>query len=279
MSTIQKYRVSYKENDLLSYHEELSKELIDIYISGKNNIEVVSIDQIIEDIPNFYKLRVIDLLHHSYQHYYPSQISKIDIRKHLKDNIVLKKFISNIIKGRPDEAIYCLKQINEDNSVTWLKIAKIQFTFELDEATMLCKRRTETLSFYNENDEIDNDYIFIISDEHYNFFNEDGIINYYDTLKMAEESQLTLNAIINDLKMKVNAILMQIFIPQGKNYFETKEIGAKFFLKYNSEIQTYISTGSFDLRDAILNDTEFTWLDVVVASNLTFRDIIVDAAS
>lgn len=276
MPTITKYRITYSLNGLINEHEESTLEKANAY-KLLNDLTNVTIQEIIEDIPNFYPLRVIDLLHPDYKNYYPARISKIDIRKHLQSSIVLKKFISNMVKGRPDEAIYCLEQTDSNNNKSFLKIARIRFEFTLDPTTQLCISRKEILGFYNSNDVIDLDYEFEISSEQYSYTHIDGVTpNLYDIQKMSTESEQTLKLIIINLKMKVNAVLAQLYFPQGKTYNEVLDMGVALMDKYEKDIATYERTGKGNFRASIENDIEFTWLNDLIAPNYTIRNLIMD---
>lgn len=276
MSTITKYRIIYNNENGLNEHEESTLEKANAY-KLLNDLTDATIQEITENIANFYPLRVIELLHPSFKHFYPSQISKIDIRKHLQSSIILKKFISNMVKGRPDEAIYCLETKDENNVKTYIKIARIKFEFILDPTTQLCISRKEILGFHNTNDQVDTDYEFEISSEQYEFFHLDGVTpNLYDIQKMSTESEQTLKLIIINLKMKVNAVLTQLYFPQGKSYTEVLDMGVALMDKYEKEIATYERTGKGNFRSSIENDTEFAWLNDLIAPNYTIRNLIMD---
>lgn len=276
MSTITKYRIIYNNENGINEHEESTLEKANAY-KLLNDLTDATIQEITENIANFYPLRVIELLHPSFKHFYPSQISKIDIRKHLQSSIILKKFISNMVKGRPDEAIYCLEVKDENGNKSYIKIARIRFEFILDPTTKLCVSRKEILGFYNANDEIDSDYEFEISSEQYNFFHLDGVTpNLYDIQKMSTESEQTLKLIVINLKMKVNSVLAQLYFPQGKTYDEVLDMGVALMDKYEKEIATYERTGKGNFRSCIENDTEFSWLNDLIAPNYTIRNLIMD---
>lgn len=276
MSIIIKQRLIYSLNDLTHEFEASTIEEINDYIL-LNDLADYTITEIQEDIPNFYPLRVVPLLHANSKHYFPLKIRQIDVRKHLQDSIILKKFISNIVKGRPDEAIYCLKQVDENNVVTWLKIARIRFEFILDPVTKLCISRKEIMGFYNTNDEVDLDYEFEISSEQYEALQPDGVTPHlYDIQKMSTESEQTLKLIIINLKMKVNGALGAIYMPQGKTYAEVLDMGVALMDKYEKDIATYERTGKGNFRSSIENDTEFSWLNDLIAPNYTIRNLIMD---
>jgi hypothetical protein len=272
MTVITKYRINYDDTE----HEENSIEAMEAYIV-EQNLSNINIQTITEDIPNFYSLRVIPLLHTNSKHFYPLKIKQIDVRKHLQDSVILKKFISNIVKGRPDEAIYCLKQVDENNITTWVKIARIRFEFILDPVTKLCISRKEIMGFYNTNDEIDPDYEYEISSEQYEALQPDGITPHlYDIQKMSTESEQTLKLIIINLKMKVNGALVSIYMPQGKTYAEVLDMGVALMDKHEKDIATYERTGKGNFRTSIENDTEFAWLNDLIAPNYTIRNLIMD---
>ena len=276
MSIINKKKLTYLLNGLIHEFESLTTEGINDYIT-LNDLTDYTITEIQEDIPNFYPLRVVDLLHINSKHYFPLKIRQIDVRKHLQDSIILKKFISNIIKGRPDEAIYCLKQVDENNVITWLKIARIRFEFILDPVTKMCVSRKEIMGFYNTNDEVDPDYEFEISNEQYEALQPDGVTPHlYDIQKMSTESEQTLKLIIINLKMKVNGALRAIYMPQGKTYAEVLDMGVALMDKYEKDIATYERTGKGNFRTSIENDIEFAWLNDLIAPNYTIRNLIMD---
>ena len=266
-----KVKISFYNSDgHLCETDKNTIEEAEIFIIENNIILAKPLETYTDEIYVESELRVLKYLHHDYIKYYPNRICKIDIRKHLMDGLQLKKLVSNIIKGRPDEAIYIHPDTQE-------KIARIRFEFRLDPNTLLCNIRREWLGFYTIDNLIEIEYL--ISEEKTDFFNSDGTTNYYDTLKMAQESELTLSNIINNLKMKVNGSLMAIYIPQGLNYFQIKEIGASFFTKYQKEIATYINTGSMSLKDAIITDTTTDWLNVNISQTQTIRDLIIECVS
>lgn len=276
MSIITKHRIKYSLNDLTHEFEASTIEGINEHIL-LNDLTDYTIEEIQEDIPNFYPLRVVPLLHVNSKHYFPLKVKQIDVRKHLQDSVILKKFISNIVKGRPAEAIYCLKQVDENNVVTWVKIARIRFEFILDPVTKLCISRKEIMGFYNTNDEVDPDYEYEISSEQYEALQPDGITPHlYDIQKMSTESEQTLKLIIINLKMKVNGALVSIYMPQGKTYAEVLDMGVALMDRYERDIATYERTGKGNFRTSIESDTEFTWLNDLIAPNYTIRNLIMD---
>ena len=199
------------------------------------------------------ELRVIDYVSDNFLNLHPS---KIDFRRHLKENIYLQKSVTTLPNGRPVFSNYTYEGV---------LIAEIEFIFEVNQFNFMT-RRTEKLSYYKRNGEKSEQWI--IADDSYNANDP------YHLREMMKERSEARSMIIEEIKAMSNGVLASYYIPQGKSYGEILVIAGDFWGKYSTSINAWINVGSPKFSQEISVDSEFPFLDVLISPTVTARQYI-----
>lgn len=204
------------------------------------------------------ELRVMDYVDEKFATLPPS---KIDFRRHLKENLYLQKSVTMLPNGRPQVATYTLDGF---------LIAEIEFVFETN-AFNFMTRRTEKLSYYKRNNTKSDQWV--IADD---FFD---VANPYHLREMMKERSEARSMIFEEVKAFLNGILAQFYLPQGWTYGQILEVAGDFWVTYSSDIDAWINVGSPRFATNLTADTEFDFLDVVVSEGVTVRQYVLTKTS
>lgn len=203
-------------------------------------------------------LRVIPYVDDQFVLFHPS---KIDFRRHLKQNIYLQKSITMLPNGRPQTATYSYDGVN---------IAEIEFIFEAN-AFNFMTRRTEKLSYYKNNNTKTEQWV--IADDFYD------VANPYHLREMMKERSEARAMILEELKAFLNGVLAAFYIPQGKTYGEILVIVGDFWSVYSNDIDSWINVGSPKFSINLTADTEFDFLSASVNETTTVRQYVLNKIS
>jgi hypothetical protein len=204
------------------------------------------------------ELRVLDYVQDSFLNLHPS---KIDFRRHLKENIYLQKNILMLPNGRPQKALY---SYNDE------LIAEIEFTFEVNDFNFMT-RRIEKLAYYKRNDTTTDQWV--IADDVYD------VANPYHLREMMKERSEARSMIFEEVKAFLNGVFAAYYVPQGKSYAEILVIAGALWNKFSTDIDAWINVGSPKFSQNIADDTDFEVLDFQIAAGVTLRAWILDKVS
>lgn len=194
------------------------------------------------------RLKVLDLVASEFQYWMPN---KIDFRRHLRDGINFEKKVVMLPNGRPDYAEYTYQ-----GEV----MARISFIFEVDQFNFMTKR-TEILSYMRKNGSFGHPYA--IWSQKYSRL---------EPSQQAERIKERVDArtqIFTAMKANIETFLAVYFMGQGMSYEQVLEIGGEFSMVYASLISAWKDTGTPALKNAILADTQFAWLDMPLPQTIT----------
>jgi hypothetical protein len=114
------------------------------------------------------------------------------------------------------------------------------------------------------------------------WFLNDGSIGYtkttnksYTTLEAIQAGETRRANVISDLKINVIGLIMSM--QQGVTSIQAQMTGAPFLNTYALQISKYIQGFEQDIKDAIQNDTTFTWLNLVIPNTggMTVRQYLI----
>ena len=227
-------------NDYITDADRLSR--YDAAITYYNNSQTLHITDIIDDA-------FINL---------PKD--KIDFRRHLKNGIYLNKVVTMLKNGRPSYCIY------EYQGTSY---ARIRFEF-LTNAFNLVSNKKTWLGFYNLNGDIITEYLLT---------NELIDLNsLYGLQKAVEERFQARSYIFDEIKSYVNAVILQVYMSQGKTYEEVLVDGGNFWRDYNDEISSWCHIGGITIiSDKLNSEIKYPFLDLPSGyPNMTLRQWIID---
>jgi hypothetical protein len=199
------------------------------------------------------ELRVLDHVADQYKNL-PSP--KIDFRAHLRENIYYQKNLIMLPNGRPQKALY---------SYEGVLIAEIEFIFEVD-AFNFMTRRIEKLAYYKRNGTITEQWI--IADDSFDRENP------YHLREIMKERSEARSLILEEIKAFLNGVLASFYVPQGKTYQEILEIAGQFWAAYATPINSWINVGSPQFAVNLNAETNFPFLDVNIAENVTVKQFV-----
>lgn len=204
------------------------------------------------------ELRVMDYVQDQFLNLPPS---KIDFRRHLKENIYLQKNVLMLPNGRPQKALY-----SYNNEL----IAEIEFVFEVSSFNFMT-RRTEKLSYYKRNNTVTEHWV--LADDIYLESNP------YHLREMMKERSEARSMIFEEVKAFLNGVLAQFYLPQGWTYLQILGVAGDFWNAYSNDIDAWINVGSPRFATNLNAETNFSFLDVTVAENTTVRQYILAKTS
>lgn len=188
---------------------------------------------------------------------------KIDFRRHLKDGIYLNKTVTMLKNGRPS---YCIYDYNYTN------YARIRFEFAPNQFNLITNKKT-WLGFYDLNGNITKEYILT---------NETiDLTSIYGLQKAVNERFQARSYIFDEIKSYVNAVILQVYLQQGKEYEEVLLDGGNFWRDYSAEISSWCHIGGVSIiSDKLNNETKYVFLDFPSGfSNMTIKEWIIDRIS
>lgn len=203
-------------------------------------------------------LRVTPLIDDEFISFPPS---KIDFRRHLKENIYLQKNVIMLPNGRPQKAIY-----SYDGGL----VAEIEFTFEVN-AFNFMTRRIEKLAYYKQNDTKTDQWL--VADDIYDPANP------YHLREMMKERSEARSMIFEEIKAFLNGVFATYYVPQGKTYAEILVIAGNLWNKFSTDIDSWINVGSPKFSQNITIDEDFPVLDFEISAGVTLRAWILNKVS
>lgn len=211
---------------------------------------------------NGVRLKVLDLVDQRFSDLPPS---KVDFRRHLRQDLNLSKTVTMAKNGRPAKAEYFL-----DGD----KIAEIVFEFESDAYNFMTRRR-ELLGYVSRDGVIREHWP--IYDQKFDPRNESH------ARERIRERKLARQEIMDSMKSKVETFLAMTYMAQGKTYAEVLEISGNFWTLYASIISSWENSGTPKFRETIENDTETPFMEFEMPAAylgteapMTIRAYIVD---
>lgn len=198
-----------------------------------------------------FRLRVFDLVAPGFEHSHPS---KIDFRRNLKPGINLQKTVLMGKNGRPVRAEYTYNGV---------KIAEIAFVFETDSFNFMT-RRTEVLSYFNNMGEAPNSWPI-----HDQFYDANDPHHQVERINERVEAR---QAIMNEIKAKLDAFLFVVYQAQGMSYAQILAIGGAFWAEYQGYINAWYHTGTPEFKTAIAADAKFSFMNLEVPASHTGAD-------
>ena len=185
---------------------------------------------------------------------------KIDFRRHLKQGVYLNKVVTMLKNGRPN---YCIYEANE------VEYARIRFEF-VTNAFNLVENKKSYLGFFDSNGNISQEYL--LTDE----INDLGTI--YGLQKAVKERYKAREYIFDEIKSYINAIILQVYMQQGKTYEQVLLEGGSFWRDYSTEISSWCHIGGVSIiTDKLTADTNYDFLDLPSGhQSMTIRQWIID---
>lgn len=202
-------------------------------------------------------LKIIDVLDENFLGLPPN---KIDFRRNLKEGVYLNKIVTMLKNGRPD---YCLY---EQSGIVY---ARIRFEFIVN-AFNLVEYKRSYLGYFNKNNQIMTEYL--LTDDYNN------LQTIYGLQKAVKERYKAREFIFDEIKSYINAIILQVYLQQGKTYEEVLTDGGNFWRDYSSEISSWCHIGGISIISDKLNlETKYLFLDLPSGfPNMTIREWIID---
>ena len=190
-------------------------------------------------------------------------LDKINFRQHLKKGIYLNKTVTMLKNGRPS---YCIYDYEGTNYV------RIRFEFLTNEYNLVTNKKT-ILGYYNKNDGVV---------EEFEITNETiDLTSMYGLQKAVKERFSARSYIFDEIKSYVNAVILQVYLQQGKEYEEVLLDGGNFWRDYSAEISSWCHIGGVSIiSDKLNNETKYVFLDLPSGfSNMTLKEWIIDRIS
>lgn len=162
--------------------------------------------------------------------------------------------------GRPSYCIYEYEGIS---------YARIRFEF-LTNAFNLVSNKKTWLGFYNLNGDIITEYLLT---------NEIIDLNsLYGLQKAVEERFQARSYIFDEIKSYINAVILQVYMSQGKTYEEVLVDGGNFWRDYNDEISSWCQIGGITIiSDKLNSEIKYPFLDLPSGyPNMTLRQWTID---
>jgi hypothetical protein len=204
------------------------------------------------------ELRIMDLVQDQFLNLPPS---KIDFRRHLKENVYLQKDVLALPNGRPQKALY---RYNGEI------IAEIEFVFEVNQFNLMT-RRIEKLAYYKRNDATTEKWV--IADDFYDASNP------YHLREMMKERSEARSMIFEEIKAFLNGVFAAYYVPQGKTYAEILVIAGNLWNKFSTDIDSWVNVGSPKFSQNITLDEDFPVLDFEISAGVTLRAWILNKVS
>jgi len=126
------------------------------------------------------------------------------------------------------------------------------------------------LGFFNLNGDITQEYILT---------NETTDLNtIYGLQKAVTERFEARSYIFDEIKSYVNAVILQVYMQQGKSYEEVLLDGGNFWRDYSAEISSWCHIGGITIISDKLNaETSYSFLDLPSGyPNMSLRQWIID---
>lgn len=185
---------------------------------------------------------------------------KIDFRRHLKQGIYLNKIVTMLKNGRPN---YCIYEADE------VEYARIRFEF-VTNAFNLVENKKTYLGFFDSNGNISQEYL--LTDQ------VNDLASLYGLQKAVKERYKARAFIFDEIKSYINAIILQVYMQQGKTYEEVLQDGGSFWRDYSAEINSWCHIGGVSIITTKLNtEANYDFLDLPSGHlNMTIRQWIVD---
>lgn len=212
------------------------------------------------------RFKVLDLIDPSFANL---PIDKIDFTIHLKRGVVLNKKVTMLKNGRPEKAEYFNGQE---------KICEIKFTFVANAQNFITER-LEELGYVKGDDEIP--FYFPIKHKKYD------MANFFDKAEVVDERVEARQYIMKEITSVLNDVLglHYIMLAEPENKKTPQELWAlagAFWVAFSNSIDSWFNTASDDLKNQILADTSFEFLNLTVppqisqeADSKSVRDYIV----
>jgi len=170
---------------------------------------------------------------------------------HLKPNICLQKVKVMDKNGRPMRADYFY-----DGQ----KICEIKFEFEVDQLNFMT-RRTEKLGYVNGAG---------ATPEHYAIYDQTFSVMVPSQFgEMIKERAQARAIIFDEVKAIVSAVITQAYMSQGMTYPEVLQIAGAFWERYSAIIDSWVNTGTPELRTQIEADQITPFIDFILPAALT----------